>query len=242
MVLIAVTNQSTLVSNNDAATMCAATQKQVTLHVAPAYNAKTCTVKFYADPKKIPGHSWLINIIDDDTSVPGALGYHSEQDDKVIGFIMCKPVLDNGGVVLYDANNPQNVSVASVLSHETLEIFADRYAGFWADGPTRPQGTEYALEICDPVEGDSYVIEVNGVKVSVSNFVFPAWFNMQASSPQNLPFDYLKKLSEPFSMTAGGYMILRANGQANQIFGDNIPGWKKEAKMKSFARGGRRSK
>lgn len=238
---IAVINESTLVNNTDCDIMCQAIQKQLNLHVLPAWNMKSGTVKFYADKTKVPGYAWVVSILDSAT-VAGALGYHSEDSDKIDGFIFCQTILSNGGKVLYDAQNPQNFTVSSVLSHEVCEMVGDRYANFWADGPTITQGSEYALELCDPVEGDSYSIDVNGQLVSLSNFIFPSWFNAQATVPLNLPFDYLKKLSKPFSMTPGGYMIVAQGGQVSQVFGEAMPEWKKEMKKAAFSRNQRKRK
>lgn len=233
---IAVINQSTMVSNADVNTMCQAIQIQLNLHVLPAYNMKAVTIKFYADPTKAPGYAGLVSILDNSTQA-GALGYHSEDGDKVDAFIFAQPVLNNKGVVLYDSTNPQNVSVASVLSHEVLEIVGDRYANGWSDGPTLKQGGEYAQELCDPVEADSYAVSVDGVNVSVSNFVFPAWFNPEATKTSNMPFDYMKKLSAPFTMTPGGYMIVRKGGTPTQVFDDKMPEWKKNLKKDKGKRG-----
>lgn len=197
---------------------------------ASKYARSTCleleeaTVSFYPDKNAIPAHAWVVNMLDNPTQA-GALGYHSEDDDTVDAFIFAQPVLSTAGVVLYDPHNPQNVSVSSVLSHEVVEMIGDVYASFWCDGPAiQTQGqtyTEYALELCDPVEGDSYAITVNGTTVSVSNFVLPAWFDKEGG-PQDAPFDYLHKLTTPFSMTSGGYLILRQSGNYQQVFGDKV--------------------
>jgi hypothetical protein len=232
--LIAVINQSTMVNNIDVNTMCQAIQIQLSLHVLPAYNMKAATVTFYADKTKVPGYAWVISVLDNSTQA-GALGYHSEDNDKVDGYIFAQPVLSNAGVVLYDTNNPQNVSVASVLSHEICEMVGDRFANAWVDGPAIAQGSEYAQELCDPVEGDSYAITVNGAKVSVSNFIFPSWFNPEATTV-NLPFDYLGKLKAPFTMTPGGYMIVRQSGTVSQVFGEEMPEWKREVKRAKAAK------
>lgn len=243
--LIAVINESTMASDTDCDTMCKAIQVQMNLHVLPAWNMKAGTIKFYPDKTKVPGYAWLISILDNST-VAGALGYHSEDNDKIDGFIFCQPVLSNGGKMLYDHNHPQNFTVSSVLSHEVCEMIGDRFANFWADGPQIAQGSEYALELCDPVEGDSYSIPVlvNNVStpVSVSNFVFPSWFNQQATAALNKPFDYLNKLSAPFTMTPGGYMIVAQAGQVSQVFGATMPSWKQESKKNAFSRNQRKRK
>lgn len=236
--LIAVINESKLITDSDVDTMCKAVHTQVEQHVLPAWNMKDCSVQFYADKTQVPGSAWLVHVLDDPT-VAGALGYHSEDNSRVVAFIFCQPVLKNGGVVLYDSNHPQNTSVSSVLSHEVLEMIGDQYACWWSDGPELPQGSQYALELCDPVEGDSYTIPVtvNGaeVKVSVSNFVYPAWFDAQAINPEDMPFDFLQKLTKPFTMTQGGYMIVRQAGQVSQVFADGIPEWKMELKAEKRA-------
>lgn len=236
--LIAILNESKLVSNDDVQIMTLAVQKQLNLHVAPAWHAKNPTITFYADASKVPGHAWVVHVMDT-PDVSGALGYHSEDKDKIDAFIFCQPVLDNKGVVLYDASNPQNVSVASVLSHEVCEMFGDRFASFWADGPKIAQGNEYALELCDPVENDSYEVDAvynnTTYKVSVSNFIFPAWFNQQSTSA-NMPFDYLKKLSKPFTMTSGGYMIVRTESKEQQVFDEKMPEWKRVLKKADWYR------
>lgn len=239
--LIAVINESTLVTNDQVNTMCQAIQVQLDLHVLPAWNMKAGSIKFYADKTQVPGYAWIVSMLDNSTQA-GALGYHAEDNDKVDGFIFASPVLSNKGVVLYDSTNPQNVSVASVLSHEVCEMVGDRFAAFWSDGPgvVASDGqtyTEYALELCDPVEGDSYAITVNGTTVSVSNFVFPSWFNAEATTPLNLPFDYLGKLTKPFSMTPGGYMIVRQSGNTQQVFGEAVrPERKLEVKAEWYRR------
>jgi len=229
--LIAVINQSTLVTNDQVNTMCQAIQVQMDLHVLPAWNMKAGTIRFYADPTKVPGYAWVVTMLDT-FSQAGVLGYHSEDSDKVDAFIFASPVLTNGGVVLYDPNNPQNTSVASVLSHEVCEMIGDRFANAWADGPTItvssvPYST-YALELCDPVEGNSYAIPTPAGLVSVSNFIFPSWFNPEATVPQNLPFDYLGLLTAPFTMTPGGYMIVRQASNVTQVFGEKVTPQKKE--------------
>jgi hypothetical protein len=225
---IAVINESSI-TNEDVRKMTGAVQKQMTWHVCPAWNSKSVTVQFYADKAKVPADAWLISILNN-SSQAGALGYHSEDNDLVDGFVFAQPVIDNGGVVLHDPKNNQNVSVASVLSHEICEMFGDRYANFWADGPALPEGSEYALELGDPVEADSYDITLtDGSLVSVSNFVLPSWFNPQGTSKDG-PFDYLKKLTKPFSMTKGGYLIVMKSGVVNQVFGEEMPQWKREHK------------
>jgi hypothetical protein len=241
--LIAVLNQSTLVTNAEVSIMCQAIQVQFNLHCAPAWNQYPPTVKFYANATQVPGYAWVTYVIDNDTQVEGALGFHEESSDKVVAYIMCEPILSNGGVpFVYDSSNPTQYTVSATLSHELMEMFGDRFAGTFSAGPQNSSGSNlYCNELCDPVEDNSYGIAVDGYQVAVSDFIFPAWFNPQATSPQNMPFDYLAQLKAPFTMTAGGYIItatLSSEGEvtAQHIFGDKVPQWRKDRVKGEFYR------
>jgi hypothetical protein len=236
--LIALINESTLVSNADCETICQAIQLQITKDFAPAWEQLPATITFYADKTKAPSKSWIISLIDNDEAVQGALGWHQEQGDKVEGFIVCEPILSNGGVIMaFDANNPGRYSVSGTLSHEIMETCGDYFTNLYADNG----GISWCCEMCDCVEQIGYGIEVNGVSISVSDFVLPQFYNPQATAADG-PFNFLKSLTKPFQILAGGYSIQRTNGPGTetQIFGEAMPEWRRETKRKSFSRGGRR--
>lgn len=238
-------NTSSLVKDSDLEIIAAAVQKQILINFAPAWDILPATVKFYpaVDVKKIPGYAYILNILDDDTSEEGALGWHTETNDKIQGFILCKPILDNGGGVL-TSTTPYTVS--ATVSHEILEIIGDRFCGSFCVGPQVSGGNLYCQEMCDAVEDQSYTLTVNGTNVSVSNFLFPSAFNSQATSI-NEPFDFLKGTKAPFTMTAGGYQIVATISNEGQItpsrlFGENMPQWRRDTKMHKLSRSSRRSK
>ena len=239
--LIAVINESTLVTNAQVQTMCQAIQIQLSLHVLPAWNMKSATITFYADKTKVPGYAWVVSMLDNSTQA-GALGYHSLDNDKVDAFIFAAPVLQNGGTALvFNPANPSQYTVSATLSHEVCEMVGDRYAGGFSQGPQIAQGNLYCQELCDPVENDSYGITVGTTVVSVSNFLFPSWFNSEATVALNAPFDYLDKLKAPFTMDAGGYMILATldgEGQvtAKHLFGEKMPQWRRDYVKGEFYR------
>lgn len=222
--LIAIQNESTLVSNNEALLMCQAVQIQFNLHACPAYNVKPTTVTFYPDKTKIPGYAWVISILDT-PDVANALGYHNETAGRPNGFVFCAPILNNGGGVL-NGKDTTVTTVSSVLSHEALELNFDRFCSTYCDNGI----VSWALEVSDPCQDLSYVINVNGTEVFVSDFVFPSFFNPQATSA-NEPFDYMNKLTAPFTITRGGYSIQRKSGPGSetQVFGENVSSWKKAA-------------
>ena len=78
------------------------------------------------------------------------------------------------------------------------------------------------LEACDPVEDDVYDITTkSGVKVSVSNFVLPAWFDPRA--PEGAKLDFMAKLTKPFTTSTGGYFVMRhpKTGETKNIYGSS---------------------
>ena len=160
--LIAIVNQSTLVSNTDLETIVSACQIQLNLHTLPAYNLSSAIVKFYADPKTIPGYAWVIYVINNNSSVPNALGYHEEENNgKIDGYIMCEPILSNGGTVLkFDPTNPGAYTISGTLSHEILEAVIDPYTTSYCDNGN----ISWCKEVADPVEQIGYPITVNGEK------------------------------------------------------------------------------
>lgn len=241
-ILIAVINESTLVANEDVRKMTGAVQKQISWHLCPAWNLKNINVWFYADKTTVPANAYVVSVLDNYTQA-GVLGYHDEDaTGRPEGFVFAQPVLSNGGVVLHDPNNNQNVSVASVASHEICELIVDANAATWVWGPTIQQGNEFALEACDAVEGYSYDITLsNGITlVSVSDFLLPEYFN-QTSSAKAGAFDFLGKLSAPFSLGTSAYMIVSQAGQPTQVFSEAMPEWKREMKKNELSRMSSRS-
>jgi hypothetical protein len=226
--LIAILNQSTLVSDPDAQTMTQAIAAQVQLDAAPIWNRTPAAVVFYPTATAVPPGAHGIAIVDTIQNEPqGVLGFHTEDHGgKLWGTVAAKPELDNGAQVLTG-----DWSVSSVLSHEVLEMFVDPNCNLWAnDG----RGSAYSFEVCDPVEAPTYV--VNGV--SVSNFVTPAWFDPLAA--RTAQFDKLRHLRAAFGILKGGYVVYESAGTPQQKFGDEFPEWRKEMKTGLMARTRRR--
>ena len=136
---------------------------------------------------------------------PGAAGYHAEEN----GEPYIKVFTFEGTSALEGA---QATSVT--FSHEACELVGDAPANRWCD---RPDGFDFALELSDPVEGDTY--EIDGV--SVSNFVYRAYFDPQSKPGERL--DHMGILKKPFTMSPGGYLIKRTEpGMVSQIFAAHL--------------------
>lgn len=240
--LVSVINQSKRISHEDAAAMTAAVGKQLARDVAPLYGLMPALE--FVQPGGTPTPGGCPCYLMDEPDVDGALGYHDE-DAQGVAYIkvFVNPTLDNGGTV---KTGPNAVSVT--LSHEVLELVGDAPANKWVDGPS---GNDFAYELCDAVEGDSY--EIDGV--SVSNFVLQAFFDPHAEKGSR--FDFLGKLGRPFTMTPGGYQITRTEpGKVSQSFaadsesvapglhlhfGPDFNSWKRAGKvMKALSRRGAR--
>jgi hypothetical protein len=241
--LISVTNQSSRVSDDDVEKMVKAVGVQLSRDVTPTYGL-TPAIEFVRKGGS-PSPNGCPCVVSDESDVDGALGYHDEDDNGVPYIkVFANPVLDNGGSVSKSA-----LSLSATLSHEVLELLGDPAANRWADGPNN---LDYAWELCDAVEGDSY--EIGGI--AVSNFVFPTFFDPRVEAVARL--DFLDKLRAPFSMSPGGYQITRSEpGRVAQIFGavahhEIAPGlavhfgsafatWRRQAKIeRAKARRGKR--
>lgn len=217
--MIAVVNQSKRANIAEVAIMVAACNTQVADHFAPAWGLLPCLVKQYGALVDVPITPEVATfvIVDANTAEPDALGWHTEEGDgQVTGVICVNPVLDNGGVVLFDTEDVNTVSVSSVLSHEVLETVADQFVNYWADGPNHT----YAYEVCDPVEATSYRVDVEGVgSAAVSDFVLPSWFDLRGDGPWNF-CHAVAPVGGAFELARGGYCVLRDGGPGTekQIF------------------------
>jgi len=130
----------------------------------------------------------------------GALGYHDlTKDGQPVSKIFVKTTIDD----------KQLVSVTAC--HELFEMTIDPIANLWAEAA---DGTEYAYEMCDPVEEDTFLVD----GIAMSNFLHPAWFEPFKHQP-GTKFDHLGLLKAPFTMTKGGYEIVKKNGKVTETFG-----------------------
>ena len=142
---------------------------------------------------------------DPTTGVQGALGYHSDNHKNVpYGFIyldICKEAGENWTVT---------------LSHEVLELLADPTAVITITGKA-PHGSGsvyYDLEVCDPTQGDSYVVD----NVRVSNFVGKAYFALSGGSGKT---NFLDLDLKPFGVRPLGYFQYEDSTGPHQVEGQD---------------------
>lgn len=213
--MLYVTNESTLVSDQDVLRMTQACNIQLRRDLQPVWGSpggQPVTVQ-YRDNESlthVPPGSWIIKVVDEDDT-PGALGWHSEDSaDHVFGVIAAKPCLNSGSSALFG-----QYSVSSVLSHEVLEMYVDPFVNAWCDNG---RGLLVAQEVCDPVEADGYKIN----NIQVSNFVLPEWFDTGVSRGEK--YDFMGKVKAPFSMSPGGYWVQMPHGKTADKFNETV-GW-----------------
>ncbi|HUI47802.1 MAG TPA: hypothetical protein VL119_03825 [Acidimicrobiia bacterium] len=236
--LIAVLNQSTKITDDQAGKMTEAIASQVRNDAAPIWDKTAAAVVYYGTfapgttkmPSNVPKQAHGITIVDDIPDQPkGVLGYHTEdQGGKIWGIVAASPSLDNGAKALTG-----DWSVASILSHEVLEMFVDPNCNLWASDS---RGKVYSFEVCDPVEAPTY----NVGDISVSNFVTPAWFDPLAAENKKTQFDKCNHLHDSFACLPGGYMVYASEGKEQQHQGDRMPEWRMRSKDAWFSRTNRR--
>ena len=204
-VTIACVNKATVDLGVPFDKLTAALQKCYDQHFLPVWGYP---VKLYNT--KVPKPSDWQFIYFDDADEAGALGYHDlTKDGQPVSKIFVKTTLEDH----------QLVSVTA--AHELFEMVIDPIANLWAEAT---DGTEYAYEMCDPVEEDTFLVD----GIQMSNFLHPSWFE-PFKHPPNTKFDHLGLLKKPFSMTKGGYVIVKKKGKVREVFAS-------KAKERRFAR------
>jgi hypothetical protein len=165
----------------------------------------------------------------DDAESAGDLGYHdvNEHDGTPYARVFVEPILANGGTWLRGAN-----SVAVTASHEACELVGDPAANHWVE---TPRGVLVAQELCDPVENCAYTIRLrDGRQASVSDFVFPDWFN--GFAPGTAQFDRMRAVRAPFAIAPDGYAIHRTRAGVRNVYGRTYPRWRTAGKRVPGAR------
>jgi hypothetical protein len=123
----------------------------------------------------------------------GVYGYHAQNNGKL-------PY----AFVYLDVCKQYGEAWSCTLSHEVLEMLADPTLVLTVTGPAPAgvgaagQTVSYELEVCDPTQSDTYVIN----QVAVSNFVTKAWFGLPGGSPAT---NFLKLTLSPFGVRPKGY-------------------------------------
>ena len=194
---IALENRNGSINERELAFLCAAITKQMREHFAPNWQEEPWVIKPY---KRLEGLSvgsfWPVSILPD-------LGHPGSSD-----WAHWEPGLAYG-CLRWNPRGPQPISVEA--SHICLELRMDPRCMRWVH---IGEGCFGAVEICDPVEADTYEIEVTafGEKkaVPVSDFLLPSYFVRGAKRP----YSFLDRVDSTIherglSRQGKGYLIVR---------------------------------
>jgi hypothetical protein len=204
-VTVACMNKATVDLGVDFDQLTAALQKCYDQYFLPVWGYP---LKLY-NTKQAKPSDWQF-VYFDTADQAGALGYHDlTKNGQPVSKIFVKTTLE------------ANELVSVTACHELFEMAIDPIANLWAEAE---DGTEYAYEMCDAVEEDTFLVD----GIQMSNFVHPSWFE-PFKHPAGTKFDHLGLLKRPFTMTKGGYVITKKNGKVKQVFAS-------KAKEKRFAR------
>jgi hypothetical protein len=188
---IAITNSSTVLTDDQVQAAVPALQIQVHRDFAPVWGIDA-DLTFIPQGGPIPPTSWQL-VVFDNSDQAGALGYHDLTPQGLpLGKIFAGTDIQYG----------EQWTVTA--SHELLEMLGDPDINLTAFvQSTDTAGRLYAYEVCDACEADNLGYQINGVLVS--DFVYPAWFESfwQQGATQ---FDQQGRISAPFQLLAGGYI------------------------------------
>lgn len=134
--------------------------------------------------------AWALALFDD-LEQPGLLGVHELTSN---GYSIAK--------VAVGSIQRHRRAISIVASHELAEMLVDPDAMVAVKDD---QGQLVALECCDPVEEESFLID----GLPMCNFVFPAWFGPVVGARYADPrgkLDYLGLTTRPFQPLQRGYI------------------------------------
>jgi len=199
----------------DRAALLAGLQTYVDEHLGPVWlKGARVVLKAGADEG-----DWPLYFLDD-ADQAGALGYHTDPDGAgpkpPMGFVFVRTAIVDG--------NP----VSFVASHELAEMLVDPGCNL---GALTPRGRWAALEVCDPVEREGFILG----GLIMANFVYPAWFGQPGSR-----FDHGNTCQHAYEIRPGGYLPVWLGGRWMEVFADGPGAIYHAARDKRLRRSGRR--
>lgn len=209
-----------------------ALQEQVDAHFAPAWGI---TAELIPHIKREDARSsinvmlgkypqladaWWLVLLDrpaDEPDLIGVSGYHD---------VAPAPNMRPIAKVFVDTDRQHNRAWTKSASHELLEMLADPGMNSTVFRPTNEgvtRGQLYAYEVCDPCDADEYEIEVDGKRIQVSNFVYPAWFEWFRSKGTRCAHVKYENM-EPFQLRPGGFNYVLEVPDGKEWY-QTIRGW-----------------
>ena len=183
MVQISVVNESTSFADADVQKLLPIFDKQWNGDLKRVWSVDQAQFAFFRGGTPVPAGSWWLLFVDD-TDRADDRAYHDLTTD---GLPLSKVFVQT---ILKD-----KVSVSVAATHEMCEMAVDPWLNMAFQDP---QGSLWAAEICDPVQGDQYGYKIDGTLVT--DFVTPAWFGCGKGR-----MDVGGHVMSPFEVLTGGY-------------------------------------
>jgi hypothetical protein len=221
--VIAITNESTVLTDEQVKAVLPALQKQVTSDFR-AYWEIDATLVFWPKGTALVAGWWQIVVLDDPDQAD-ALGYHELSAlGMPLGKVFAKLDLEIGS------------SWTVTLSHELLEMLGDPDIDTAKQGP---DGKFYALEVSDAVEADELGYQIDGVLLS--DFVTPRWFNDQVGMDR---YSFKQRVNKPLELAPGGYISVCDGSGWTQLTAEPllVSGRKLAQAAQTIHRGSRRAR
>jgi len=154
-------------------------------------------------PGDIKPDEWLMGLFEH-PDMPGALGYHDRTPSgKPLAKIF--PKLDHA----------DGADWRVTLGHELLETLADPEL---CRAVQAPDGKFYALEVCDAVEQDTYLID----GVPMTNWNTSAYFE-PPDDLTGIKLDWMGLCKKPFEIRPGGYGQFWTGSGWQEVFASKTP-------------------
>lgn len=202
--VIRILDRSTVLPDGQVPKLRDALQRYVDRYFGPAWRVDANIVLEHEGTAK--PSDWELLFIDA-PDIADALGFHDlSHTGTPMAKVFCEPTLEAGD------------TISGVASHEVAEILVDPYCQEYSLGPVqwhKPYGAQqfWATEVCDPVQAGSF----NVLGMPMSDFVFPAWFSDQTPAGQRV--SYLKTVTHPFQLDAGGWAIVCRGDRWKNVYG-----------------------
>jgi len=199
---IVIVNRCTVLSDAEIAAVVPAFRAQVVEDWLPHWPGRGAALAFAGLNDTVPAGAWPLYIMDT-SDVPGAGGYHDDDDGGLPqGKVFAADAMAYGEEWTVDA------------THELLEMLGDPDANTILPVP---HSTWHCYqEVCDAVEADRYAYRKPAWRgVLLTDFCLPRYFTGGGSGP----FDFALHLTKPApALLHGGYLAIElADGEWTQI-------------------------
>lgn len=207
---IILTNASTVLTDEEVSAVASALQAQANADLVPAWRLAPVSLTFASKADVVTTVGDALIVVLDDSDQAEALGYHDlTSDGKPLAKVFAKSCANAGE------------DWRTCVSHELCEMLCDPNINCKIVTNYNGKTVTTIQEVCDPVEGDTYVI----AGVPVSNFVLPAFYDALPRAGEK--YDFLGRLRAPMTMSPGGYMSFEDDtGAWTQVFGEHVTTWR----------------